>query len=184
MQRTGASRFAQSLLEDQWRLAPAADADRWAAMRTVLLLAFLLLAGCHRQSSVESVRTVADMAGTNELVLCDSVTPWLLGNGKDHEFHSMVWRVRSGTNWIDKATISRSAFLAGTIRDRWVIDIGCLDITNGTAVIKVGENSLPVTNGSTVTINCSYSWREWNLLTNGEVRVLQVCKEPFEKLTR
>jgi len=36
---------------------------RWVALRTVILLAFLLLAGCHRQS-VQSVRVVADATGT------------------------------------------------------------------------------------------------------------------------
>ena len=84
----------------------------------------------------------------------------------------------------ERANISRGAFLAGTTRDRWVIDIDSLDTSNGTAIIKVGENSLPVTKGSTVTVSCTYSWREWNLLHNGEVRVLRLCKDPFEKLTR
>src|ERR1051325_8750006 len=102
------------------------EQHRWAAMRPAILLSFLLLSGCHCQS-VKSVRAVADVTGTNELVLYDSVTPWLLGNGEDHEFHSLVWRFKSGTNWTERANISRGAFLAGTTRDRWVIDIDSLD---------------------------------------------------------
>ena len=157
-------------------------------MRPVILLTVLLLTGCHRQY-VKSVRVVADATGTNELVLYDTVRPWLLGNGEDHEFHSLVWKVKSGSNWTEKATISRDAFMAGKSRaaglpftsGRWVNDINSLNPNSGTAIIKVAEDSAPVTNGSTIAIACVYSWREWNLLTNGEVQLLRVCKDPFEK---
>jgi hypothetical protein len=62
-----------------------------------------------------------------------------------------------------------------------VSDINSLNASSGTAIIQVCEDSAPVTKGNTVYIDCVYSWREWNLLTNGEVRLLRVCKEPFEK---
>src|SRR5512135_2479301 len=119
IQRMRASRLARLQVRHYWRLARTADAGRWAGMRLVFLLTVLLLAGCHRQS-IKGVRVVADVSGTNELVLYDTVTPWLLRDGEDHEFHSLVWRVKAGSNWTDKATISRGAFLVGTTRDRWV----------------------------------------------------------------
>jgi hypothetical protein len=123
-----------------------------------------------------------DASGTNLLALVNQVVGRsLLGSEVDYDFHSLVWRTRVGTNWIDQRVISQAAFQAGSARRRWVSDIDSLNSRNGTAVIKVGEESLPLTNGSRATMNVVYSWREWSLLTNGEVRVLRVCKGPFEK---
>ena len=148
-------------------------------MRPLVPLAILLLMGCHRQA-LQSSRVV-QVDGTNQLILYECVRPWLLRNGEDHEFHSLVWRVRAGTSWMDKVVITREAFQAGTPRERWVSDIQGLDTRAGVAVIKVAEDSLPIGNGNMITINTVYSWREWKLLTNGEVRTVCVCKEPFEK---
>jgi hypothetical protein len=64
IQRMGASRSGQLQLPRQWRLAPTADADRWATMLVVGFIALLLLAGCRSTephlkpaSSLEDVRS-------------------------------------------------------------------------------------------------------------------------------
>jgi hypothetical protein len=62
-----------------------------------------------------------------------------------------------------------------------VSDIQSVEGSNGVAVLKVAEASLPVASGGTTTVNFVYSWREWDLVMNREVRTLRVCKDPFEK---
>jgi hypothetical protein len=156
------------------------DPGRWAALPTAVLLTFLLLAGCCRES-VQSSRSLVDATGTNQLVLNERVTSWLLRDREDKEFHSLVWRVKSGTNWMERAAISRADFQLGSPGNRWVSDIDSLDSSNGTAIIKVVEASLPISDGSGTIINYVYSWRQWNLPTNGEVCTLRFCKDRFEK---
>src|SRR6266481_823492 len=86
----------------------------------IFLVNLFLLTGCRRES-IQGSRTAVDAAGTNQLVLYERVNPWLLGNGEDHDFHSQVWRIKSGTNWIDRAIVSKTAFQSGTIREaEWV----------------------------------------------------------------
>jgi hypothetical protein len=150
-------------------------------VRTPIFLVILfLLTGCRRES-MQASRTAVDAAGTNQLVLFERVKPWLLGNGESHDFHSLVWRIKSGTNWIDRAVVSKAAFQFGTTRERWVNDIQSVEGSNGIAIIKVAEESAPISTGSNTTIFCVYSWREWNLVSNREIRTLRVCKDPFEK---
>ena len=146
----------------------------------IFLVILFLLAGCRREY-IQGSRTTVDAAGTNQLVLYERINPWLLGNGEDHDFHSLVWEVKSGTNWIDRAVVSKSAFQSGTTRERWVSDIQSVEGSNGVAVIKVAEESAPIATGGVTTVYCVYSWREWNLVSNREVRTLRICKDPFEK---
>ena len=153
-------------------------------MRVLLLTVCLFLCGC-RPESPQSQREVVDATGTNLLAMVQEVVGRSLIGGKVyHDFHSLVWRTKVGTNWIDQRVVSQAAFQTGSARRRWVNDIDSLNASNGTAVIKVAEESLPFTNGGNIIINIVYSWREWNLLTNGGVRVLRVCKDPFEKYQR
>jgi len=53
-----------------------------------------------------------------------------------------------------------------------------LDATKGTAIIKIAEGDVPEGSPS---IRYVYSWREWSLLTNGEIRLIRTCADPFEK---
>jgi hypothetical protein len=127
---------------------------------------------------------VIDATGTNLLELVNHVVKRsLVGNEVEYNFDSLVWKTKAGTNWLDRCVISESAFQRSSAQSRWVIDIASFNSSNGTAVIKVAEESLPVNNGGTITQNVSYSWREWSLLTNGEIRLLRVCNDPFEKYT-
>ena len=61
---------------------------------------------------------------------------------------------------------------------RWAVERHSLDDAKGTAIIKVAEGDVP--EGS-LSIRYIYSWREWNLLTNGQVRLIRTCANPFEK---
>lgn len=162
-----------------------AQPARWPTVRALLFITWLSLCGCGpavRIGSLETKREVISSDGTNLLSLVDVVVgKALVGSEVDYDFHSLVWKARIGTNLVNRCIISRAAFQASRPRDRWVSDIHSLNSIDGTAIIKVAEESPPVTNGKTVISDTIYSWREWSLLTNGEVRVLRVCKEPFEK---
>lgn len=74
--------------------------------------------------------------------------------------------------------ISKAAFQETSATERWINGIDSFDPASGIAIIRVAEADAPM--GSKV-INYAYSWREWNLLTNSEVRLLRVCEHPFEK---
>src|SRR2546428_11643677 len=97
---------------------------------------------------------------------------------KGYDFHSLVWRTNTGTKWRDHLVISQSAFEAGRARERWISEIHSLDVAQGTAVIKVAEGDVP---RGAPSIQYIYSWREWSLLTNAEVRFVRTCADPFEK---
>ena len=162
------------------------SALRSAAMRAVLLLLLLFLCGCDFwQPANPSSREVTDKGGTNRLSLIYvPAGPGPVANSQSFAFHSLVWRTKAGTNWSDRVVITKTDFQAGTPGRRTVHDIFSFDPTTGNAVIKVSEDALPQTNGTTVSTPHVYSWREWNIATNAEVRVLRVCKDPFEPYTR
>jgi hypothetical protein len=98
--------------------------------------------------------------------------------GVSRNFHSLAWRTKEGDEWKDQVVISRDAFQAGSPRRRWVSQIHSLDATKGTAIIKVAEGDMPEGSQS---IHFIYSWRECSLLTNGEVRLIRTCADPFDK---
>ena len=154
-------------------------------MRAVLPIALLLLCGCDfSQPANPFSREVTDKSGTNRLALIYVSAGAGPGfNSESFDFHSLAWRTKSDTNWSDRIVITKTDFEAGSSRRRWVSDIHSLDPGTGTAVIKVAEDSPPQTNGTTVSTTCVYSWREWSLTSNAEVRVLRVCAEPFEPFT-
>jgi hypothetical protein len=154
-------------------------------MRAALSIAGIILCGCdYSPPSNPFSREVTDKSGTNQLVLVyASAGPGPVANSESFDFHSLAWRTKAGTNWNDRVVITKANFEAGGLRPRRVSDIYSLDPITGNAVIKVVEDSPPKTNGTTVSTACAYSWREWNITTNAEVRVLRVCKEPFEPYT-
>lgn len=145
----------------------------------LLLILCFLVVGCAPRSP-QIKQEVFDEAGTNSLSLL-VVRGVLPGHLTIEHFHSLIWKRAEGTNWVDYRAISSRDFQRGPGRRRWVSDVHSLDAGKGTAVIKVAEESPPVTTATNITVTVSYSWREWNLLTNGEVRVLRVCQDPLEK---
>lgn len=155
------------------------SAFRSAVMRALLLIGCLALPGCDSSSPTNPFsKEVSDKSGTNRLALIYvSTGPGPTPNSQSFDFHSLAWRTKVGTNWIDRVVITKTDFDADFARSRWVSELDSFDPSTGNAIIKVAEGG--VTNGSRVI----YSWREWSMISNAEVRVLRVCKEPFEPLS-
>ena len=143
----------------------------------VLSCLCFLCCGCNPSFTRQEV---ADTTGSNRLALVDrrvvSVND-ALHRRSGYEFDSLVWRTNNGTAWRNHIVISRSAFQGSSTHRRWVTEIHSFNTTNGTAVIKVAEADVP--EGS-VDIQYNYSWREWSLLRNREVRLIRNCTTPSE----
>jgi hypothetical protein len=78
--------------------------------------------------------------------------------------------------------ITQTDFQRGTDRERWVHDLHSFDPTTGHAIIKVGEMEVPSNKAGPGGLRrCVYSWREWDLRANSELRILRLCQEPFEE---
>lgn len=151
-------------------------------MRIAISVLCLLLCGCGSKPVTQ--QTVSDSTGRNQLVLIDRNISSIidtLHSRQSFDFDSLVWRTNAGARWRDHITISAAAFQAGSPRRRWVNQIHSLDASNGTAIIKVGEESPPRPIAGGFCMDVVYSWREWSLLTNGEVRLIRACADPFEK---
>src|SRR2546430_3401083 len=148
-------------------------------MRVAILLVCLLLCGCGSKRIRQE--EVTDLTGRNRLARIDrerSSLIDLLQGGRSFDFDSLVWRTNAGGSWHDHVVISQAAFQGASPRTRWVSQIHSLDPVRGTAIIKVGEGDVPAGSSS---IRYIYSWREWSLLTNSEVRLIRTCADPFEK---
>ena len=129
----------------------------------ILSLCFILC-GCNSRFIQDKV---TDSTGNNRLELVERKVS-VAGASQDNHFYdfdSLVWLTNGGTLWHEHVVISQSDFQAGSPRRRWIDGIHSLDATNGIAIIKVAEGDVP--EGSP-NIQYIYSWREWNLLTNGE----------------
>ncbi len=148
-------------------------------MRTAMPVLCLFLCGCGSKPVTQ--QEVTDATGSNRLARIDRERSSLLDSlqsRRSFDFDSLVWRTNAGGSWHDRVVISQAAFQAGSPRRRWVSQIHSLDATKGTAIIKVAEGDVPEGSPS---IRFIYSWREWSLLTNGEVRLIRTCADPFEK---
>ncbi len=148
-------------------------------MRYSLLTLLLLLCGC---GSKTPTAQVTDSTGSNQLALFYqrvwSLSDILQPGTSGHDFEALVWRRKDGIRWKNHVEISKNAFQAGSLRRRWVSEIHSLDGANGIAILKVAEGNAPEGVGA---VSYIYSWREWNLATNGEVRLLRICTNVFER---
>jgi len=148
-------------------------------IRIVLPLVCFLLCGC---TSRVIQREITDSSGSNKLILvdreCQSIWGWAR-HRRLYDFDSLVWRSSTAGKWHDRIAISQAAFQRDCPRRRWVSELYSFNPTNGAAVIKVAEGDKP--EGAAATIHYVYSWREWNLPSNVQVRVLKVCSDPFQK---
>jgi hypothetical protein len=95
-----------------------------------------------------------------------------------YDFDALIWRTQAAGGWKERLIISRDDFERGSERRRWVSEIHSFDPATGNAILKIAEGDVPESTGTT---HYAYSWREWNLLTNREVRLIRVCPDPFEK---
>jgi hypothetical protein len=153
-----------------------------AAMRIAIPVLCLLFCGCGSKRVTQE--EVTDSTGSNRLARIDrdvSSAMDSLQSRRSFDFDSLVWRTNAGGTWHDHIVITEAAFQGGSARRRWVNQIHSLDAAKGTAIIKIGEESPPRAVGGGIQVDVVYSWREWSLLTNGEIRTIQVCADPFEK---
>jgi hypothetical protein len=158
----------------------AALARSFIPLIWLLVSAPLVLIGC-RDFGVtrpDSALEAADATGRYRLELQWVVTEANPGGHSGYDFHALVWSRKTARGWEKLTEISREEFEKGRNRRRWVSQLHSLNPSEGTAIIKVAEGDAPRDSGS---VQYMYSWREWNLRTNGEVRIIRVCKDPFEE---
>ncbi len=146
------------------------------------LVVLIVASGCNRSPSANPFSAeISDTSGNHRLTLVYvPLNPGPVSNSHVFDFDSLIWRSKVGTNWTNRVVITKAEFNSGASCQRWISEIYSLDPATGNAVIKVAEVSAQRTNGTTRSVTCTYSWREWNLTTNQEIRILRVCKEPFE----
>ena len=125
-------------------------------------------------------RDVSEDAGDHRLLLnYVEVRPWHHKDkkGKAYDFHSLVWESKEGTGWRRAVEITACEFQMGSERRRWVSDIHIFDSGSGGAVLRVAEEAEPDAAGI---VRVEYSWREWDISRNRELRFIRVCEGPFE----
>jgi hypothetical protein len=151
-----------------------------SAMKRYPTLLCLVLAGCGMQTSPNIV-TFDEVTGPGDgdrLVLRLVEVP-AATSGRAFDFHSVVWEVRDGDAWAARLAITQADFQRGAVRRRWVSALHGLDPDGGVAILQVGEEQPPDARG---VVRVEYSWREWDLFNNREVRVLRVCQSSFENV--
>lgn len=124
---------------------------------------------------------LTDATGQHKLLLKYAEVP----DSKDEkfgsvgfDFHSLVWQTKDSSNWVQKLVITGKDFEKKEFRDRWISKLHSFDPTTGVAIIQVGEMGPP--DIASNTIYAQYSWREWDLFKNKEIRTIKVCKDPFD----
>ena len=115
---------------------------------------------------------ISDASGKHRLML-----RYEAANG-GYNFDALVWRTQDAGDWKQRLIITQDDFERGTDRRRWVSEIHSFDPATGNAIIKIAEGDVPNTDNE---VHFIYSWREWSLLSNIEVRMIRVCADPFEK---
>jgi len=153
-------------------------------MKRSLILGCLLMWGCAMvpDQKVEVFRTITDETGNNQLVLrFVLVKVPIKSEGKDYDFYSLVWEIKEGGDWAQKVAISRAEFQKDCQRRRWVSKVQSFDPGTGHGILQIGEEGLPDSAGS---MHVTYSWRVWDVLNNQEVRLIRVCKHPFESFEK
>ena len=131
------------------------------------------LIGC--TDKIVDSETIEHTNGTDRLVLRDVESR--ISGGTAYDFHSLVWERSDGQGWSTVVEIDAQEFRGGSQHLRWVSQIESLDPNTGHAVIKVAEGDAPEGSKS---VSYVYSWREWDLLENVEVRVVRIVQDPFE----
>ncbi len=124
------------------------------------------------------VKTDSVVVGNDRLVLqyteydIDSTTidGTTIPGSKGLGFHSIVWQRHKNGEWIDHLTIDESDFQRNGCFP-WVTTIHSFDPAKATAVLEIGELSPPDNTG---TETASYTWREWDLHNNKEIRLIDL----------
>lgn len=77
--------------------------------------------------------------------------------------------------------LTQTAFQKGTNHRRWVSTLHSLNAAKGSAILKVAEGDAPE---DSPRVTYQYSWREWDIANNKEVRTIRVCSDPFEAFNK
>jgi hypothetical protein len=119
-----------------------------------------------------------DLSGMNRLLirLIEHPLPEPKPGQNAYDFHSLVWENRTDGVWSERVVITREDFEQGG-RQRWVCALHSFDSVAGNAIIKVGEKQ---PSDDMDSAKMEYTWQEWDLINNQEVRVFRVCAKPFE----
>lgn len=115
---------------------------------------------------------IEDQTGNHKLVV--QVAPAKGGVG--YNFHGLVWLARDGPGWTERAAIMDKDFEHGTNRRHWIQSLHSFDSSTGRAIVKVGEEDAPRGNR----VRAIYSWQEWDIQNNRQVRLFRICKTPHE----
>ena len=137
------------------------------------------LAGCG-ESIFPSRQTAQELRcrdGDNMLVLRRTRSSLGPGLRSGLNFDALLWMEKKNGKWTEKMRIDSNAFQKGSKRRRWIADIYSFKAPSGTAIIKVAEADTFMDSGHEV---FTYSWREWSLITNLEIRTIRPCHDPFE----
>ena len=124
---------------------------------------------------------VTDATGEHRLLLkfIEDAVSKTRGDEKAFNFHSLVWEIRDGSTWTPKITITQADFQIGAEHRRWIGKIHSLTPDIGHAAILVGELG-PADDAGVV--HATYSWREWDLIGNKQVRMIKVYDSPFDEM--
>jgi hypothetical protein len=117
-------------------------------------------------------KTITHESGTHRLTI------HFAAESQGRNFHSLAWEVFAGSRWSDHVVISREVFQAPTRHRRWISNLHSFDPDAGRAIIQIAEGDVPI---GVLPVHYTYSWREWDLLHNRELRLLSVCTRPFDK---
>jgi hypothetical protein len=130
-----------------------------------------------RPPALETVDEVMDPSGQHRLILrfVEQALP-KAPRARGFNFYSLAWEQRTAQGWIERHVITSDEFAREGCR-RWVIQLRSIEPGNGMAILKVGRGIPPDSAGFT---DVQYTWWEWDLFNNREVRVFRDCADPFE----
>jgi hypothetical protein len=86
-------------------------------------------------------------------------------------FHELVWEKYVDRNWVRYKTLSANEFSTENSNKAWIAGIHSLEPEHGRAIILVAEGGGRV----------NYYWSSYDLFGDSEMKLLQTCKDPFEK---
>jgi len=93
--------------------------------------------------------------------------------GKDtgFYFHELVWEKNIDGKWERFKTLPANQFSIENTKKAWVAGVHALEPKKGQAIIMVAKGGGRV----------DYSWCSYDLLGDSVMKVLQNCKDPYEK---
>lgn len=146
-------------------------------MRAFTLVLFVLFSGCGR-TTLQTVETINSPTGNDRLIRKAWESTSFSSPGEhSYDAHSLVWQRLNDGVWTDYISITQDAFQRGSLHRRWISAIHSFNPKSGTAVLKIVEGNAPE---DSATVSYIYSWREWDLNANTEIKTIRVCKDPFE----